>query len=319
MTSTTRKVSTGRTTRAPARPPAEGFPPSERRLRITIIPPPAPRATFLYPVNDDRPPTDHPTLVPSGDDFPSRARLLQSVWRERQGLAIGKHRGVPLGTRLAMPAARHHLSNYLTATVRTVVRREVLDPVRSLGKLFAKPGIFNDLLSSQPLSFNLFAELQQDLRLASRVFSRLTLGRMADVRAIGFEHGPGRGLATYTGNRSAFDVFVEYVTQSGDKGFAGIEVMYYESRDPINPIKRGHLLADSLRLDRGSGYSDGFFALLYPEQNECCERGVNRYAAGLTNRSTFARWTLETIVAAIKAEGADVWIDTFADRYLGFY
>src|SRR5207244_117747 len=115
--------------------------------------------------------------------------------------------------RIALTSAKDELSNYLTATIREVVCHEVLDPAQSRGKLFARPEIFNDLLSSQALSFNLFAELQQDLPLASRVFSRLSLGRIAEVQAIRFEHSPCRGLARYTGDRSTFDLFVEYVTK----------------------------------------------------------------------------------------------------------
>jgi hypothetical protein len=323
---------------------------SERRLRITILPPSTPRVALLYAVSD-KPiaPTTHHAPVPTDNAFQRRARLLQSLWRERQGLPIGEHRGHPLGSRLAMPSAKHQLTNYLTETIRSVVRLEVLDAVRSQGKVFAKPRIFNDLLSSQPLCFNLFAELQQDLPLASRVFSRLTLGRMAKVKAIRFEHSPVRGLAQYTGDRSAFDVFVEYVTEAGDKGFAGIEVKYCESLDekptphrerydeigtamgcfdpaalerlrqkPLQQIWRDHLLAGSLRLDPDHWYSDGFFAFLYPEQNECCERAVNRYAACLTDRSTFEGWTIEKIVEAIKAEGSGSWIGAFEDRYLAF-
>jgi hypothetical protein len=39
------------------------------------------------------------------------------------------------------------------------VRREVIHPGRDRSKLYGQPRIFNDLLSIQPLSFNLFAEL----------------------------------------------------------------------------------------------------------------------------------------------------------------
>ena len=43
-----------------------------------------------------------------------------------------------------------------------------------------------------------------------------------------FEHSPGRGDARYTGDRSAFDVFVEHSTPAGARGFIGIEVKYHE-------------------------------------------------------------------------------------------
>jgi hypothetical protein len=290
----------------------------------------------------------HHDDVSTDNRFQRRARLLQSLWRERQGLPIGKHGGRLRGSRLAMPSAETDLTNYLTETIRSVVRCE-LGVDRSKDKLFSKPRIFNDLLSSQPLCFNLFGELQQDLPLASCVFSRLSTGRIAEVKSIAFEYSPGRGLAKYTGDRSAFDVFVVYLTKSGEKGFAGIEVKYHESLNdqpaphkeryseiaaamgcfdpatlerlkgkPFQQIWRDHLLAGSLRLDAESGYKDHFFAFIYPEQNGCCARAVKGYAACLTDRSTFVPWTLECVVAAIKAEGAGRWIEAFENRYLGF-
>lgn len=170
----------------------------------------------------------HHVLVASDNAFQRRARLLQALWREAQGLPIGDHRGRPLGSRLAMPAAKETLSSYLTDTVRKVVRREVLDPTRSSGKLFAQPRIWNDLLSSQPMAFNLFGELAEDLGLASRALRQVTDGRIRQVTGIQFEHSPGRGDPRYTGDRSAFDVFIEYVTHGGKPGFVGVEVKYHE-------------------------------------------------------------------------------------------
>ena len=77
-----------------------------------------------------------------------------------------------------MPWAEETLANYLNNTIRQVVRHEVMEkPQDGQRKLFGHPRIFNDLLSSQPLCFNLFAELQQNLPLASNVFDSLTLGR----------------------------------------------------------------------------------------------------------------------------------------------
>lgn len=122
------------------------------------------------------------------------------MWREERGYPIGLHRGNPLGSRLAMPWARETLGNYLTDAIRAVVRHEVFDPSTSAGKLYARPRIFSDLLSSQPLCFNLFAELQQNLELASAVFHTLTAGRIAQVTAIEFEYSPGPGAILIRGS-----------------------------------------------------------------------------------------------------------------------
>jgi hypothetical protein len=67
-----------------------------------------------------------------------------------------------------MPDAEHSLWNYLTDGIRDLVRAAVTRPE----KLIKAPRIYDDLLSSQPLCFNLFGELALDLALASRVLRR---------------------------------------------------------------------------------------------------------------------------------------------------
>lgn len=86
-----------------------------------------------------------------------------------------------------------------------------------------------DLLSSQSLCFNLFAELQQDQELATAVLQMITEGRLARVTAIEFEYSPGRGNPAYLGDRSAFDGCVLGRTPDGGKAFIGIEVKYHEN------------------------------------------------------------------------------------------
>ena len=290
----------------------------------------------------------HHVLVRTDDAFQRRARLRQALWREERGLPIGQHGGRPLGSRLAMPAASEALSNYLSDTIRAVVHREVCDPARSAGKLYAKPRIWNDLLSSQPLCFNLFGELQADLDLASRVFSRLMPGRVGRVTAVGFEHSPGRGDERYTGDRSAFDVFVEHTDVRGAPAFVGIEVKYHEGlgdppaphrerydsvaaamacfrpearerlmAKPLQQIWRDHLLAGALGLDREQGYASARFAFLSPRENARCASAVERYRACLASDDSFVAWTLEQVVDAIQAEGAAAWIGEVGRRYLG--
>ena len=179
---------------------------------------------------------NHHAFVKSDNPFQRAVRLRQAFWREKRGYPIGLHRGVPLGTRLLMPGAEEHLWNYLTDGIRDVVRAEVLDPRRSEGKLFARPRIFDDLLSSQPLCFNLFGELKRDLALASRVLGRLAPSRVKTVHRIEFEYSPGRRDPRYTADRSAFDVYVEYESIVGKRGFLGVEVKYHEDlNDALAP------------------------------------------------------------------------------------
>ena len=129
----------------------------------------------------------------------------------RSNLSGAKKSGErPLGSRLVMPWAEQTLANYLTDRVKQVVRHEVMDKSKSQGKLFSRPRIFNDLLSSQPLCFNLFGEMRHDLSLATAVFNDITSGRVRTVTSVEFEESPGRGDSRYTGDNSAFDVFVTF-------------------------------------------------------------------------------------------------------------
>ena len=234
-------------------------------------------------------------------DFQRQARLLQSIWRDEKGLDPAEYRGRFRGARLRMPEAKTHLSNYLTTAIQKVVREELEDPIRAKGKLFGKPRIYNNLLSSQPLCFNLFGELTLNLDLATKAIQSISSANIERVTAIDFEYSPGRGDARYTSDRSAFDVYVQYETKRGGSGFLGIEVKYHEGLNdpvaehrpryddvasemacfnsesidrlktkPLQQIWRDHLLAGAHRSV--DGFDEGIFVFLYPQGNTACSR-----------------------------------------------
>jgi len=130
-----------------------------------------------------------------------------------------------------MPAAKKQLLNYLTETIRGVVAEELdRTDTASSGKMYATPRIYDDLLSSQPLCSNLFGELkaEADHEIATAVARRLWPDRVEQVTRIEFEHSPDREDLVYTGNRTAFDVYLEHTCPGGGHGFVGIEVKYHE-------------------------------------------------------------------------------------------
>jgi hypothetical protein len=280
-------------------------------------------------------------------DFQWRARLLQSVWREEQGLSAGEYRGKLRGARLVMPQAQNTLANYLTPTIRDVVRKEVEDPIQAKGKLYGRPRIYNNLLSSQPLCFNLFGELSLDLDLATSVLSDITDGRILRVTAIEFEYSPGRGDDRYTGDRSAFDVYVRYTTPAEGRGFVGIEVKYHEGladpvadhrlrydevasmmdcfvpeflpklrKRPLQQVWRDHLLAGAHK--QVDCFEDGFFAFLYPAGNTACSDAVDQYKKCLSSSESFQEWTLESLVDRLMIHSPASWIRELNRRYLDF-
>lgn len=278
-------------------------------------------------------------------DFSSKARLLQSIWRTEKGFAYEKY-----GNFLKLDFAKQTGANYLTEPIFEIVRYEV-ENAKKHGKVISEPRIWNNLLSSQPLAFNLFGELKRNETLATKVFKVLypNLG-IERIENIEFEHSPGRKDLKYTGDSSAFDVFIEYSTKAEKLSFLGIEVKYAEhlkdkpsshkeryeeiskesgffdlsqleklKEKPIQQIWRDHLLTLSLFVSN-KDYLRGDFIYLFPSENLECVNGIKKYQQTfLPNKENyFIPLTIEKIVEIIRNESAENWINEFEDRYLNF-
>jgi hypothetical protein len=284
----------------------------------------------------------HHVWVPRDSAFQKQCRLQQALWREANSIPIGhKPNGDLLGSRIEWPRAKERLENFITPTVREVVRAE-LDTARSTGKLFGEPRIYDNLLSSQPLCFNLFGELSVDLKLATRVLAKLE-PQIDCVTKIRFEHSPGRGDPRYTGDHSAFDVFVEYNGSVGKRGFLGIEVKYHEAltdkptehksrydelaaicdwwtsdpenarrNRPLQQMWRDHLLAASIVVNHD--FDEGVFVFLAPAGNNPCIRAVLEFQKHVTRSDVFRIWSLEDFITCLAS--ADVpWLPIIQARY----
>ncbi len=281
------------------------------------------------------------------NEFQRKARILQAIWRQDRGYPIGGLSGKPRGAMMAMPWARESMANFITPEAKQAARDALGGTIRQKGSLIRDDRMYAYLLSSQPMAFNLFAPLQQDLKLASAVMHRMLPGRCSRVTAIAFEYSPGRGDSRYTADFSAFDVFVQFQTPRGTPGFVGVEVKYHENlkeqpdrhrarydevaRDmgcfrpeawqrlrqrPLQQIWRDHLLAGACRMI--DGFDDGLLAFLSPSGNPACNDALSAYQDCLTATDTFVHWSLEAFVDALLAATADRWVREFSDRYLAF-
>ena len=285
-----------------------------------------------------------------GKSFQRAARILQSYWRISQGYPLDKNarpkaKEKALGSRLEKKFAVDSLANYLTPGVRKLVKKTLAEA--SPDQLFSKPRIYNDLLSSQPLCFNLFGELRLDLKLATSVFKSLQPSKVKKVTSIQFEYSPERGSDNFTSDRSAFDVFVEYDNTGGAPCFFGIEVKYHENlkgkaakhrdryieiaeqmkcfrsgshailrKQPLQQLWRDHLLVGVSK--QKLGYADGQFILVYPGPNTHCRSAVFEYRKHLIDSSTFETWTIEEIVSVLRLHTDATWVEEFYQRYLKF-
>jgi len=290
----------------------------------------------------------HDVAVGTDNAFQQRARLLQALWREARGLSPGvRSTGARLGSRLPLLLAKEELSNFFTDNIRHAVRECMAAKLAGSGQLIDEDRLYANLLSSQPLCFNMFGELQADLGLATRICAELWPARVADVTAIRFEHSPGRGDVAYTADRSAFDVFIEHTLPTGGAGFIGIEVKYHENlkvgaaefrpryeevarnmgcfaeqqlpslrRPPLEQIWRDHLLAGAM-LASGR-WKSGLYVFLYPDGNVHCSRAATAYAECLTDRGTFDTLSLERFIEVTGRHTNEAWIADVRDRYVGW-
>lgn len=285
--------------------------------------------------------TDYPDLT----EFASRARLLQSIWRDEKKFIFEDY-----GNLLNEDFAKKSGKNFLTKHIFDIVKDEVKNKYK-LGKVIKEPRIWNNLLSSQPLAFNLFGELKLNTGIATKVFQDIFPERnIKIINTIEFEYSPGRGDPKYTGDKSAFDVFIEYVSKDNKSGFLGIEVKYaedlndkpsthksiYESisqkskifnlakledlkKKPIQQIWRDHLLALSLFITN-QDYAIGDFVYLYPSGNINCLKGIEKYKLTFSKvkEKHFKPLTIEELIKKLKKYSRENWINEFEYRYLKF-
>ena len=289
--------------------------------------------------------------------FRSCARLLQALWLSDRAIPVGVHRGRrasrKLGSRLT-PSAALAGRNFLSPELAELAHRLVA---------YQEPGAFLDYdrvlgngLSSTTMCINLMGTLALDLDLAACVL-RIVMPDMdiAHVDAVRFEHSPGRGSSTLTGDRSAFDACV-FLTLRSDAGTAprrcviAIETKYTEGlhesgpcepgryddlaeasglfREPyhaalrVNPLQqlfREHLLAQAAVM-RGD-WPLAVFMSVAPAANERVQRQADLYTAFLNptleGQVPFVHVTLDAFVAALEFAGAPAAAALY-DRYLDF-
>jgi len=296
----------------------------------------------------------HKTEYNDKSVFASNARLLQSIWRQENNIPLER----TYGNFLSPEQAYIQELNFLTPHIRGIVKKEIEGNSNRTGKdnkMIKRDRMYENLLSSQPLAFNLFGELiTPDYELADKVFKKIFPDKIKKVTSIDFEISTCRGDVNYTGDHSAFDVFITYDGIKG-KGFIGIEVKYAEtlldiparfkerykevaiqsgkfSEDGIielckmpkslEQIWRDHLLSLSMIPPVNKDFDEGFFIFLFPKDNQECVNALSRYRKYLNSTSSeetgIHQITIEDFVEAIKSETSEQWIIVFEDRYLNF-
>lgn len=167
--------------------------------------------------------------LPSEAADKARQRLHQCWWRACVlGAAPGPHpksAGETICNTIA--GGEDSLANLLGQGARDAVERTLAERERQskAAGMVDRARLFGNLLSSQPLAFNFFGELQRDPALASAALQGLLPGidRVVDVR---FEYAPEGWI-----DNSAFDVAL-VVEARGRTGLIGLECKFTEPFSP---------------------------------------------------------------------------------------
>ena len=290
----------------------------------------------------------------SGDSFlASRVRKHQSWYRANvlrlpYGFGPTKNSQSKYGNML-MPEDGDSGRNFLTSEIFDVV----LDRINQGGGAIDPYRLLNNMLSSQPMCFNLFGPLVNDLNLARKFLSTLVPDKVAEVIRVEFEWAP-QPAEEYLNDRTAFDAFFEYRTESGDLAGLGIETKLVEpfsqnvydrpeyrrwmdlpgspwnpdALDKVQDIKhnqlwRDHLLAVSLQLHPSSPYNIVKLMLVNHPEDVDAGRNISEYKKLLKSDDSLLSLSLDKIIeswfSVVNNNDTLNWLLAFKMRYLDLH
>lgn len=294
-------------------------------------------------------------VAPSDNRFTARMRFHQS-WYRRHILGLspgpGPRGGTIYGNQLTAEDGNAG-RNFLTEEIWSVVQNRISED-RGIVNVGDKDRLLRNLLSSQPMCFNLFAPLKNDLTLATRLMQALP-GVPANITVtnVEIEFAP-RPKRYYLNDATAFDAFVEYQRAGEIRGFIGIETKltepfsqrsyefkegYSRWRTPngwwwrgrartyfpdkrYNQLWRNQLLAFAMHRRNDAEYDEALFAVLYHDNDLSCVASLDAYHQRLTQagKDALLEWTLSEVVNRWEAQASNQahrkWLAGFRLRYL---
>ncbi|MBQ1208894.1 MAG: hypothetical protein IIX64_00260, partial [Bacteroidales bacterium] len=181
----------------------------------------------------------------SGDSrFVAECRDLQSIFRARIGQSIRPYKGrdgkvhyygnyISDGENSGANFLTRHAFEYAKKRVAEKKEYETIEADR----------LFNNLLSSQPMAFNLFCPLMEMLEKSPKeatmvIKAALPYYPIHIVTKVDLEFIP-KDYDTLSGDKSAMDAIIEYIDLAGKKGFIAIETKYSENLGTNIALERG--------------------------------------------------------------------------------
>jgi hypothetical protein len=287
----------------------------------------------------------------SDKPFTARMRLHQSWYRAHV-------LGLPCGTGPRPNSTKHYGNmltlrggelgrNFLTPEIAEVARERL----RQKGGAVEPFRLFHNMLSSQPMCFNLFGPLVKDGELARKLVDALVPEDVERVLRVVVEWAP-EPKSEYLNDNTAFDAFMEYLDSDGKKYALGIETKLTEPfsqkeydkeeyrrwmvlpdapwRDAAdkkvasvehNQLWRDHLLAFALGHHRKSDYAQCRLMLVRHPQDKDCMAALAAYRSCLKTEESFIDMPLDELSRRWNAvpsldEARKNWLKAFKLRYL---
>lgn len=294
---------------------------------------------------------DYGPQNPKDASFQRRMRFHQSWYRaEVLNVPYGvgpKRKSKTLYGNMLREADGNRGLNFLTPHIFQVAQRRLALKTGGIDDF----RLLNNLLSSQPMCFNLFGPLVDDLKLARRVLGALLPVEIHKVQKVMLEFAP-QPTGDYLNDRTAFDAYVSYERTDGRHAFLGIETKLSEplsqkiyanprywhwTRLPDSPWRedswsqlqtlrfnqlwRDHLLAIANKGVSPLGFSSGGLLLVYHPSDTEMAATVNAYRELLKpGDESFMAIPLDQLVenwrGVIERSTERDWLDDFSQRYL---
>ncbi|MFI5296783.1 MAG: PGN_0703 family putative restriction endonuclease [Polyangiales bacterium] len=283
--------------------------------------------------------------------FTARMRLHQSWWRASE-LSVPYGRG-PTPRNLSRYGSMLDASsgaagsNFLTPEIFAVVEQRIALGGRGVERF----RLLHNLLSSQPMCFNLFGPLVDQPERSTRMARALLGDDVARVRRVAIEWAPAPA-AEYLADATSFDASIDYERTDGARVLVAVETKLTDSfsqrrydgtryrrwmtsprspfRDPAsrevatsrhNQLWRNHLLAIAARDRAASPYTEVRSALVLHPLDVDGASVVATYRDQLKpTDETFVVWTLDKVVDVFAAAATTpdelAWVTAFRTRYL---
>jgi hypothetical protein len=176
----------------------------------------------------------------SDNSFTAKARLLQSLWRVENGLQIGigpnkgsvvKNTEIPTYYGNMIKDGESTGRNFFYSQTFEYARRRVKEKKKD--ETIDEYRLFNNLMSSMPMAFNLFHPLMMLHTQYPAAVDKMIQYAFPDlpickIKEIGLEFIP-TPIEHYTNDKSAMDAFITFFDKEGGEHIIAIETKYTDS------------------------------------------------------------------------------------------